>query len=1377
MTSSRTAARLSIAHGGTATAEGWDDVLARYAHHVSASPDAPAVEDGELTWTYAELDALAGRTADALRDRVRPGDLVAVCLDRSAALVATAVAVARLGAVYLPLGPRPGERRLAAVAGGLRVACLIGAPGVLPEAYAGAERAALPLPAEGANAHGGAVAAFPAAGPDSGRPAVPDGTFYAVLTSGSTGVPKAVAVPGTALAARLRWYAARTAARPGDRHSLLVGVSFDPHVLELWAALTSGAALAVPPDDVRWDPEVLTAWWRRAGVSVAILPTPLAEIVLERPWPDLPALRHLSIGGDRLRRRPGPDVTARVDNAYGPAEATVVATAHDLGSAGDAPGTPPPIGTPTDGTVVCVTGPDGHVVPRGEAGELRIGGAGLASGYLDEALTARRFVAPPPEVTGTGRVYRTGDRVRMRPDGVLEFLGRLDDQVKVRGARIEPAETEAAFEDDPRVLRAVVAAESAAGGDVRLIAFVRLAPDAGALPAAELLDAVRGRLPEQAVPSALRYVEAFPLDANGKVDRAALLAGAGAAAAVGDDAGTDSVPDYTDSDTDTERLVVELCRDILGRPETGPGDNFLASGGDSLTAARLLTALEERFGVRLRAPQLLRRPDLRSLAELVDSRRERVPAAPGAESPETGAAVPSAARAEDRGGEGPGSRPVEHHRESSPAGTPEPAEQAASSAATMAGHDGESPRTRPVGLQQNGSPAGVAFAATADRGGASPKSHPVEHHRSSSPAGTAEPPQQAVPSAAAADGHDRVSPAEHPAPRAGRPPAPGGVLGRILAHAAAEPAALAVTDGELTLTYGELAAAARRLAGALQARGVGRGTPVGLLLPHSVGAVVAKAAVWWAGGHYVPLDAAYPRARTEAMLADAGVSLVVGEKDLLEAAGIPAVRTLVLTAGGLAGCGPDAAESDLPEPPPYDPGATAYVMYTSGSTGRPKGVAITHRGIAGLTAGPDFLAVTPRDRVLFHSALTFDGSPFELWVALANGAAVAVSPAGRQSLEGLARDVERLGATVAFLTTALFHHLAARRSPVFSVLRSVIVGGEALSARHARAVLRAHPWLELVNGYGPTETTSFATAHRVRDADCDAPPPIGRPLAGATAHVLDEHGAAVPAGTRGELWVGGPRLAAGYLGQEALTAERFVEHPSAGRIYRTGDVVSARPDGTLDFHGRVDDQVKVRGFRIEPGEIEHALRDHPRVADAAVTVVRAGEDDARLVAFVVPDGEGQPAVAALRDHLAGRLPAHLLPNAWSVVGALPLTGNGKVDRRALAGRPVPGLPRSPDAPGPVRRELSPLQQAVADAWGRALECEVGDPDADFLALGGHSLLALGVVDDLREDLGVELTLAAFFAAPTVAGQAALVEEALAEAFGTEPAAGRNGAGQ
>ncbi|WP_338932884.1 amino acid adenylation domain-containing protein [Streptomyces netropsis] len=1253
------APRLSVAHGPATPADGWD-VLARFEHWVRHAASATAVEDGELSWTYAELDALAERVADTLRPRVRPGDLVGVCLDRSAALAATAVALARLGAVYLPLGPRPGDRRLAAVTGGLRVTALVGAPEVLPAAYPAGERLPLPLPVAGANATE-AVAAFAPRDRATGT-AAPAGSFYAVLTSGSTGTPKAVAVDGAALAARLRWYLDRVGARPGDRHSLLVGVSFDPHVLELWAALCSGGALSVAPDEVRWDPQALTDWWRRAAVTVAILPTPLAETVFERPWPRLPALRFLSVGGDRMRHRPAADVTALVDNVYGPAEATVVATAHALNPTGDAAhgagaddgdaGAPPPIGLPLDGTVVGVTDASGHLVPRGEPGELLIGGTGLAIGYLDEELTARRFVAPPTGMTGTERVYRTGDRVRMRADGVLEFLGRLDDQVKVRGARIEPAEVEAAFEHDPRVRRAVVAAATGADGAVRLIAYVLLVPGGPAPAGAELLTAVRGWLPEQAVPAAVRYVDAFPLDANGKVDRAALLAG---------EVPRETTPPHTPSTAPatktapcgSEELVVRLCRTLLDRPDIGPEDDFIGSGGDSLAAARLLAALEEECGVRLRAPEVLRQPDLRTLAALLDGKRTDTPG------------------------------------------------QSASPAV----------------------PAPVAVAArTAPRAAAS------------------------------------------------KAPADGGVLGRVAAHAEASPRGLAVLDGDLTLTYGELTEAARRLAGVLRARGVRTGTPVGLLMPHSVGVVVAQLAVWWAGGHYVPLDPTYPRPRTDAMLADAGVALTLGEKDLLEAAGIPAGRALALSSAGIADTGAPWPDGDLPAPPhPYDPDAVAYVMYTSGSTGRPKGVAITHRGVAGLTVAPDFVTVTPRDRVLFHSAQTFDASPFEVWVALANGAAVAVSTADRHSLEGLARDVERLGVTVALLTTAFFHHLADRRSPVFNVLRGVLVGGEAMSARHARSVLHSHPWLELVHGYGPTEATTFATTHRVRDADCDGPPPIGRPVPGTTAHVLDEHGAPVPAGTRGELWLGGSQLARGYLGQPDLTAERFVDHPTAGRIYRTGDLVSARPDGVLDFHGRTDDQFKIRGFRIEPGEIEHALRTHPRVADAAVTVLRPTPEDARLVAFVVPVDGGHLTVAALRAHLAERLPAHLLPNGWSVVDDLPLAANGKVDRRALAEQPVPGLPQpagSGEAPD-ARQALSPIQQAVAEAWARALDRSVGTPDADFFDLGGHSLMALGIVDDLREDVGVELSLAEFFAAPTVTGQAALIEEALLGRFGAD----------
>ncbi|NEA49305.1 non-ribosomal peptide synthetase, partial [Streptomyces sp. SID10815] len=546
---------------------------------------------------------------------------------------------------------------------------------------------------------------------------------------------------------------------------------------------------------------------------------------------------------------------------------------------------------------------------------------------------------------------------------------------------------------------------------------------------------------------------------------------------------------------------------------------------------------------------------------------------------------------------------------------------------------------------------------------------------------------------------------------------------------------------------------------------VAPGDRVALLTSRSARTVVAQLALWLAGAVCVPLDPAQPRPRTEAMSADAEVSLTVGDAKLLDATALTgpvlALPEEPLTGGDYSneGDAPDTANEAYARDTvdASDPDRAAFIMFTSGSTGRPKGVAVPHRAVAELVTAPDYVTVTPRDRVLFHSPMTFDASTFEVWAALANGAAVVVCTEQRPSLEDLARHVERHGVTVAFFTTALFHQLAARRSRIFAQLRSVVVGGEAMAAAPARAVLTAFPWLELVNGYGPTEATTFATAHRVTARDGDAPVPIGRPIAGATAHVLDAGGRPVPDGERGELWIGGSRLAHGYAGLPDLTAERFVDHPAAGRLYRTGDLVSVRPDGALDYHGRNDDQVKVRGFRIEPGEVEHALRARPDVADAAVTVDRPGTPEARLVAFVVPAPGPVTPAAALRERLAAVLPAHLVPDAISTVEHLPLTPSGKVDRRALTDRaPTAGDDRADPPPA----AMTPLEQAVAEVWSRALGSEVARADADFLALGGHSLLALAVTDDLREELGVELALADFFVAPTVAAQAALVEHAL-----------------
>ncbi|MEU5208971.1 non-ribosomal peptide synthetase [Streptomyces sp. NPDC020742] len=616
----------SIAHGAAPGAP--TGVLARFTEWAARSPQAPAVVDGPHTWTYGQLDAAADAVAGALGDRVRPGDLVGVCLDRSAALVVTAVALARLGAVYLPLGPQPGERRVAAVAEDLDVVCLIGDPEVLPPRYRTSGTVPLPLPTDGANAPAAPVAAFAGPPAQGARPA-PAGTFYAVLTSGSTGRPKAVAVGEQALGTLLDWYRAETGLAPGDRQSLLIGVSFDPHVLELWAGLTSGAALAPAPDEVRWDTTVLTDWWRQAAVSVAVAATPMAEPLLDLPWPADLTLRHLIVGGDRMRRRPGPDVTATVHNVYGPAEATVLVTAHAMHGAdraADAEGAPP-IGWPVPGVTVVVTGPDGRPVDRGTAGELCLGGRCLALGYVDPELTARRFTAPPAgvDLPGVDRLYRTGDRVLMRADGQLEFLGRLDDQVKISGVRIEPAEVEAAFEQDPAVRSAVVVAPRTGDGRARLVVYVR--PAAGATPAAEaLLTAVRAWLPEQAVPSDVRITGSFPLDANGKVDRAALLRRAatdeGGAVDADTDAPTGSASGSpSDGATPAERLVLDAVRDLLGRPQTTLADNFTAVGGTSLIAARLLTAIQRETGVRLRAPELLRQSDLRAVAALIDTRR------------------------------------------------------------------------------------------------------------------------------------------------------------------------------------------------------------------------------------------------------------------------------------------------------------------------------------------------------------------------------------------------------------------------------------------------------------------------------------------------------------------------------------------------------------------------------------------------------------------------------------------------------------------------------------------------------------------------------------------------------------------------------------
>ena len=598
---------VSVAHGGPTPGDPGvgTDPLAWFESWLARQPGAVAVESGDGTLTFAELDGVARQVAAELNQLVRPGDVVGVCLDRSALLVAVAVALGRLGAAYLPLGPRPGRERLATVVTTTPVRCLL--TGAKLPAPAGWKVRALTGLARMGGPDGPPALCSPPV-PSAGGLALgpwPEPPFYVVMTSGSTGIPKAVAVGRSSLANLLRWYCHLCELGPGSRVGLLTGVTFDPHLLDLWSGLGAGATLCVPPEEAPTSPGAVIEWLCASRVTACHLPTPLAEVMFDLPWPPGLPLRHLSVGGDRMRAWP-PLVETQVHNLYGPAEATVVTTSHLLSSPDDDRAGLPPIGRPISGVQVIVSGEDGSPVPIGEPGELLVAGSALALGYIDPELTRRRFVTVPGAVGG--RAYRTGDRVLMRPDGVIEFLGRLDDQVKVRGVRIELAEVEAALEHSPEVRHAVVVPVASPSGDVRLVAFVRPRQGCSIAPP-ELLEAARGWLPEQAVPAAVHVVDEFPLAPTGKVDRAALAAAAA----------TPSRETQVAGDTVLD-AVLAACRGLLPL-EVTPDTNFLDGGGDSIAAARLLVAVEAAWGVRLRAPEVLRQPDLRSLAALIERRR------------------------------------------------------------------------------------------------------------------------------------------------------------------------------------------------------------------------------------------------------------------------------------------------------------------------------------------------------------------------------------------------------------------------------------------------------------------------------------------------------------------------------------------------------------------------------------------------------------------------------------------------------------------------------------------------------------------------------------------------------------------------------------
>ncbi|MGY4929166.1 amino acid adenylation domain-containing protein, partial [Streptomyces sp. 900105755] len=589
-------------------------------------------------------------------------------------------------------------------------------------------------------------------------------------------------------------------------------------------------------------------------------------------------------------------------------------------------------------------------------------------------------------------------------------------------------------------------------------------------------------------------------------------------------------------------------------------------------------------------------------------------------------------------------------------------------------------------------------------------------------------------------------------------PVPEGTLADLVeAQVARTPDAVATVCGDVRLSYAELNARANRLARALVARGAGPEQIVAVVLERSTELIIALLAVLKTGAAYLPVDPGYPSERIAFMLADADPACTLTTADL--STRLPAVgRTPLLldelpADAGLAQGNLRQSERTMPARVQHP----AYVIYTSGSTGTPKGVAVPNAGIVNRLAWMQAeYGLAADDRVLQKTPVSFDVSVWELFWPLLEGAQLVLArPGGHQDPSYLSGLIASAAVTTAhFVPSMLEAFLNAADPAEHGSLRRVVCSGEALPGRLTQRFTRTYA-ATLHNLYGPTETSVDSTAWACTNTAED--PPIGAPIANTRAYVLDQWLCPAPVGVVGELYLAGTGLARGYLGRTALTAERFVACPFGGRgerMYRTGDLVRWLPGGQLEFAGRIDDQVKIRGFRIEPGEVAAVLAGTPGVSQAVVAVREHRPGDRRLVAYVVPAGgeAGGILPMAVRAYAAQRLPDHMVPAAVVVLGELPLTANGKLNRKAL---PAPDYTPTGEgwAPATVREEL--LCQIFADILGVP---NVG-PEDSFFALGGHSLLAVRLGSRIRSVLGVELAVRELFKAPTPAGLAALAERA------------------
>jgi len=586
------------------------------------------------------------------------------------------------------------------------------------------------------------------------------------------------------------------------------------------------------------------------------------------------------------------------------------------------------------------------------------------------------------------------------------------------------------------------------------------------------------------------------------------------------------------------------------------------------------------------------------------------------------------------------------------------------------------------------------------------------------------------------------------------------------------PEAVAVVFEDQQLTYRELNYRANQLAHYLQALGVKPEVLVGISVERSLEMVIGLLGILKAGGVYVPLDPAYPKESLAFMLSDAQVPVLVTQNQLVESLPEQDGHIVCLDtdweANAYGTATPIAQHSQDNPTSCVIADNLAYVMYTSGSTGNPKGVSIIHRGVVRLVKGSNYVNLSAEEVLLQLAPISFDAATFEIWGSLLNGGRLVVMPAHTPSLQELGQALRQYHITTVWLSAGLFHLMVDEQLDDLKQVRQLLAGGDILSVPHVHKVVEQLPHLRLVNGYGPTENTTFTCCYSICPKDRSeaiAQPreveicvPIGRPITNTQVYLLDQYLQPVPIGVVGELHIAGVGLARSYFRRPELTASRFIPNPfsaqEGSRLYKTGDLARYLPDGNIEFLGRSDNQVKIRGFRIELAEIEAVLSQHPNVLQSVVIAREEIPADKRLVAYLVPQ-EAAPTASELRQFLKQKLPEYMVPSAIVMLDALPLTPNGKVDRRAL---PAPEMVRPELSPTFVAPK-TPIQEILALFWAKVLGIEQVGIHDNFFELGGHSLLATQLISQVREAFWVELPLRCLFESPTVAEFSEAIEAA------------------